>query len=249
MDKAAYPIVEHLRDLRKMVVRSSIGVMVSMIVCFCFAEVILKYLRMPMEAVLGPNNVFIVLSPHEYFFTEMKAALVAGIFLSSPWIMYQLWLFVAPGLYRSEKRMALGFIVVTVFFFIAGAYFAYTVVFPPMFKFFIGTLPPDIHGSYSIGILFAFATNLLLAFGLVFETPVVVFLLVMMGVVDVESLAKWRRYVIVIAFIVSAILTPTPDPITQSMMAVPIIMLYELGLWSAKLFLHKTERVQNSSVI
>jgi len=235
MDETTYPIVKHLGDLRKTVVRALLGVVVGMMVCFYFADVILLWLRKPMEKALGASNSFVVLSPHEYFFTEMKAALIAGIFLSSPWIMYQLWLFVAPGLYRGEKKLAAMFTVSTVFFFVAGALFAHEIVFPPMFHFFIGTLPPDVHGSYSIGILFGFATNLLLAFGLVFETPVVVFLLVSMGVVDVKNLTKWRRYVIVIAFIISAILTPTPDPMTQTMMALPIILLYELGLWVAKL--------------
>lgn len=239
MDENPYPIVAHLRDMRRRVVASLWGVAVAMCVSLYFAEDILRWLRKPMQAVLGENSHFIVLVPHEYFFTQMKAALVAGIFLSSPWILYQVWLFVAPGLYKREKSLAAGFVAAAVFFFVAGAYFGYEAVFPTMFKFFVGTLPPDIQGSYSVGMLFGFATNMLLAFGLVFETPVVVFLLVLMGVVDIESLSKWRRYVIVIAFIVSAIVTPTPDPLTQTMMAVPMVLLYELGLLASKLLIKK----------
>ncbi len=239
MDEKSYPVIAHLKDLRRSVFRAIIGVALGMIVCFVFTEEILLWLRRPMEKVLGTSSHFVVLSPQEYFFTEMKAALMAGIFLSSPWVMYQLWLFVVPGLYVQEKKLAGIFVAATVFFFVAGAYFAYAVVFPPMFQFFIGTLPPDIQGNYSIGILFGFATNLLLAFGFVFETPVLVFLLVLMGVVEVEDLSKWRRYVVVIAFVVAAILTPTPDPLTQIMMALPIIFLFELGLFSAKLFVKK----------
>ncbi len=245
MDEKSYPVMAHLHDLRRSVVRALIGVVMGMILCFFFAEEILMWLRLPMEKVLGASSHFVVLSPQEYFFTEMKAALMAGIFLSSPWVMYQLWLFVVPGLYVKEKKLAGIFVLATVFFFVLGAYFAYAVVFPPMFKFFIGTLPPDIQGNYSIGILFGFATNLLLAFALVFETPVLVFLLVLMGVVEVEALSKWRRYVIVIAFVVAAILTPTPDPLTQIMMAVPIVLLFELGLFSAKLFVRKTNQSVN----
>jgi sec-independent protein translocase protein TatC len=239
MDDRQVPIVEHLRDLRKSLGRAMVGVVIAMIACFAFAGDILAWLRRPMEKVLGSSSQFIVLAPHEYFFTEMKAALVAGIFLASPWIMFQIWLFVAPGLYRRERRLAAAFVVATVFFFVAGAYFGHTFVFPPMFEFFIGTLPPDIHGAYSVGLLFGFATNLLLAFGLVFETPVVVFLLVLMDLVDIESLAKWRRYVVVVAFVIAAILTPTPDPITQTMMAVPIVLLYELGLLAARVLIKK----------
>ena len=104
-----------------------------------------------------------------------------------------------------------------------------------MFEFFVGTLPPDVQGSYSVGMLFGFATNMLLAFGLVFETPVIVFLLVALKIVDIESLAKIRRYVIVAAFLIAAILTPTPDPITQTMMAVPIVLLYEIGILVARM--------------
>ena len=239
MDDKSYPIVAHLRDMRRRVVASLWGIAVAMCVSLYFAEDILRWLRRPMQAVLGENSRFIVLVPHEYFFTQMKAALVAGIFLSSPWILYQVWLFVAPGLYRREKGLAAGFVTASVFFFVAGAYFGYKAVFPTMFKFFVRTLPPDIQGFYSVGMLFGFATNMLLAFGLVFETPVVVFLLVMMGVVDIESLSKWRRYVIVIAFIVAAIVTPTPDPLTQTMMAVPMVLLYELGLLASKLLIKK----------
>lgn len=240
MDEQHYPLLQHFGDLRRALMRSVFGLAIAVGICFYFADAILSWLRQPMASWLGDNSHFIVLVPHEYFFCQMKAALVAGIFLACPWILYQLWLFVAPGLYRKEKRLALAFVVSAAFFFVAGAYFGYRVVFPPMFEFFLGTLPPDIHGSYSLGMLFSFATNLLLAFGLVFETPVVVFLLVSMGVVEVGSLGKARRYVIVLAFVVAAILTPTPDPMTQTMMAVPMVLLYELGIWAARLFLPRT---------
>ena len=242
MDEKEYPIVDHLRALRKCLWRAALGVTAAMIASLSFANVILTWLRAPMQKILGPSSHFVVLAPHEYFFTEMKAALFAGIFLASPWIMYQFWLFAAPGLYRREKYLAATFIASTVTFFVLGAYFAYSVVFPPMFQFFIGTLPADVQGNYSIGMLFGFATNLLLAFGFVFETPVVVFLLAVMGVVDLKTLSSARRYVIVISFIVAAILTPTPDPLTQVFMAIPMILLYELGLFIAKVHLRATAK-------
>ena len=246
MDEREIHILDHFRDLRKSLIRSIFGIMVGMIVCFAFADEILAWLRKPMQSVFKDNSHFIVLVPHEYFFTEMKAALVAGLFLSSPWVLYQIWLFVAPGLYKKEKKMAALFVVAAMLCFVAGAYFGYTFVFPPMFQFFIGTLPDDIQGTYSVGMLFGFATNMLLAFGLVFETPVVVFLLVMLNVVELESLTKIRRYVIVAAFLIAAILTPTPDPLTQTMMAVPMIFLYELGILVARLVLRRSTAATTS---
>ena len=190
-----------------------------------------------MAEVLGEGARFVVLAPHEYFFVQLKIALVAGIFISSPWLFYQFWLFVAPGLLKQERKYVFAFVSAGAFFFTGGALFCYAVVFPPMFTFFVGTLPEGILGNYSVGVLYGFVTNMLLAFGLVFEAPVVVFLLAVMGIIDPENLGKWRRYVIVFAFILAAVITPTPDPLTQSLMAVPMILLYELGLFAARLFL------------
>ena len=133
----------------------------------------------------------------------------------------------------------MAFVSAGAFFFIAGALFCYYVVFPPMFIFFVGTLPEGVIGNYSIGVLYGFATNMLLAFGLVFEAPVVVFLLAALGIVDVDQFGQWRRYVIVFAFILAAVITPTPDPMTQSLMAVPMILLYEFGVLAARLLLSK----------
>lgn len=239
MDEREIHILDHFRDLRTSLFRAILGIVVGMIACFAFADEILAWLRLPMQGVLRAQDKIIVLLPHEYFFTQMKAALVAGLFLSSPWVLYQFWLFVAPGLYKREKTMAATFVIAAMFFFVAGSYFGYTFVFPPMFDFFIGTLPEDVQGTYSLGMLYTFATNMLLAFGLVFETPVVVFLLVLLNVVEISSLTKIRRYVVVVAFLIAAILTPTPDPFTQTMMAVPMILLYELGILAARLIVKR----------
>ncbi|MES2503633.1 MAG: twin-arginine translocase subunit TatC [Myxococcota bacterium] len=225
----------HLSDLRRMLVRALWGVLVGLIACFWAAEHLLAWLLAPIQKSMGENARLIVLSPHEYFFTEMKAAFIGGVLLSSPWIFYQIWLFVAPGLYKTEKKMAAVFVGVTAFCFVGGVMFAQYCVFPSMFSFFLGTLPAYIEGQYSIGLLFAFSSNLLLVFGLVFETPVLVFMLAFMDLVALSTLKSVRRYVIVVAFIVAAILTPTPDPMTQTMMAVPMILLYELGLFLARL--------------
>ena len=225
----------HLTDLRRVLVRALLGIGVGLIACMAFADKLLKWLSEPIQEALGGQAHLIVLAPHEYFFTEMKAALIGGILLASPWVFYQIWLFVAPGLYKNEKKLAFCFVFFTALFFILGILFAQYLVFPSVFRFFIGTLPTYIQGQYSIGLLFSFSTNLLLAFGLVFETPVLVFLLIYLDLVELKTLQGYRRYVIVLAFIVAAILTPTPDPLTQTLMACPIIILYELGLFLAKM--------------
>ena len=239
MDEKEYTLVEHLKDLRTRLFHGVLGVFVATFACFGFADELILWLKTPMAEVLGPNAHFVVLAPHEYFFVELKIALVAGIFVASPWILFQFWLFVAPGLYRHERKHIMAFVFAGAFFFVAGALFCYYVVFPPMFLFFVGTLPEGVVGNYSVGVLYGFATNMLLAFGLVFEAPVVVFLLAALGIVEVDQFGQWRRYIIVFAFILAAVITPTPDPMTQSLMAVPMILLYELGLVAARLLLPK----------
>ncbi len=234
MDISERPLTHHLGDLRKILVRSFLGIAAGLVACIAFADKIMTWLLEPVQAAMGPQAKLVVLAPHEYFFTEMKAALVGGLLLASPWVFYQIWVFAAPGLYKHEKKAALGFVSTTALCFIGGVLFAQYAVFPSVFKFFAGSLPSYVQGNYSIGLLFSFSTNLLLAFGVVFETPVLVFLLAYFDLVSFETLKNGRRYWIVIAFIVAAVLTPTPDPLTQTLMAVPMILLYELGLLAAK---------------
>lgn len=238
MDSRELSLIEHLRELRKCIVGMVAGIVISAIGCYVFAEQILAFLRKPMAEVLGEHSRFVVLAPQEYFFTELKAAAVVGLFVASPWILWQLWQFVAPGLYKGEKKFAATFVVAGAAFFICGGLFSYLVIFPPMFSFFIGTLPPGIEGAYSVGMLFGFASTMLLVFGVVFEAPLIVFMLVWAEIVEIDSLVNFRRYMVVLAFIIGAILTP-PDPLTQVMLAVPLICLYEVGLLAARLMLRK----------
>lgn len=239
MDNKNYSIVSHLKDLRKCLFYSIFGVIFAAIGCFIFSDKILFLLRNPLQAYLGDNAKFIVLVPHEYFFAQMKVSFVLGIFVASPWIFYQIWLFVSPGLYKKERASLFCFVVVGVFFFVAGALFCYFLVFPSVFSFFAQTLPAGVEGAYSIGMILNFLLSMLLAFAVVFEAPVMVFLLIAMDLVEIESFSKYRRYVILAAFVIAAILTPTPDPLTQTLMAGPMIVLYELGLLAAKLSFRK----------
>ena len=234
MDEREQPFMNHLTELRVCLVRAILGVFVSMGVCYIFVEHIMLILRKPMMKIMPDSSVFVVLSPQEYFFTELKAALFFGIIAASPWIFWQLWRFVAPGLYRSEKRLLLFFVVGASFCFALGICFAYYLVFPPAFEYFIGMLPEGVKGSYSIGMLYGFSITLLLAFGIIFQTPIAVFLLVVFDLVPAQSFAKHRRLIFVLAFVVGALLTP-PDPLTQVMLALPAYGLFELGLLLAKI--------------
>jgi sec-independent protein translocase protein TatC len=239
MDEREYPIGKHLAELRKRIILSVVGFIVMGFVAYIVSDHILWWLRRPIENILGQATHFVVLTPHEKFFAQMKVSLAGGLFFAAPWIFYQLWMFVAPGLYKQEKKSALSFAFAAGGFFLLGGAFGYYVVFPPMFEYFIGTLPPGVEGFFSVGLMYGFAVWMLLAFGISFETPVLVFVLAALGFVEIEDFKKARRYVIVAAFVLGAILTPSPDPLSQTLMAVPMILLYELGVWAASILLKK----------
>lgn len=238
MDEREQPLMNHLSELRVCLVRAIIGIFVSMVICYALVEHIMLFLRLPMMKIMPETAVFVVLSPQEYFFTELKAALFCGVICACPWVFLQIWRFVAPGLYRKEQRLLLFFVIGASFCFVLGVAFAYFLVFPPAFQYFLGMLPEGVHGSYSIGMLYGFSITLLLAFGLIFQTPVAVFLLVVFDLVSAATFAKYRRVIFVMAFVVGALLTP-PDPITQVMLALPAYALFEIGLLMAKIVLKK----------
>lgn len=238
MDETPKPLMLHLAELRTCVVQSLVGLFASMIVCYVFVDYIMTALRLPMKATMPPEANFVVLSPQEYFFTELKAALFCGVILSFPWVFLQLWRFIAPGLYKNEKRTLLFFVVAAAICFVMGIAFAYFLVLPPAFTYFLSMLPSEVNAAYSIGMLYGFSITLLLAFGVIFQTPIAVFLLVLLGLVSVETFAKYRRHVFVLSFIVGALLTP-PDPITQVMLAIPAYGLFELGLLCARILRRK----------
>jgi sec-independent protein translocase protein TatC len=168
---------------------------------------------------------------------QMKAALVAGIFIASPWVLYQIWQFISPGLYDHEKKYVGLFVWAGAFFFCAGAVFCYFAVFPPMFTYLISTLPPDIALMPSLEEHFTFTLKMLLGFGIAFETPVVIFILSLAGIVDPRSLTKYRRHVVVFALVIGAVLTPGGDPLSMSLLAGPLFVLFELGVLVSRLTL------------
>jgi sec-independent protein translocase protein TatC len=227
------PFMSHLEELRKRLVAISIAVGVAFIICYIFSERLFQYLILPLKAVLPKGDSLIYTNLPEMFITYLKVALIAGILLSAPFIFYQLWLFIAPGLYQREKRYVIPFVLFSTILFVGGALFGYFVVFPFGFKFFLGFSNQYIKALPSVKQYFSFSIKLLLAFGIVFELPVVVFFLTKMGLITPELLKKKRKYAILLIFIIAAILTP-PDAATQCMMAVPLIVLYEISILVSK---------------
>jgi sec-independent protein translocase protein TatC len=197
-------------------------------------------LRRSMERAME-TGYFQYTSPPEAFFTYIKISVVAGIFLVSPYLFYQVWGFVAPGLYKHERRWLIPIAFFSAFFFVTGALFGYFVVFPFGFEFFAGFTTPDIQFIPKLNEYLSFALKLLFAFGIAFELPLFILFLARLGLVTAAGLRKRRKYAILITFIVAAILTP-PDPFTQTLMAIPMLFLYEIGIIVAKLFGKRKEK-------
>lgn len=233
MNDTTQPFLSHLEELRKRLVVCAIAVGAGFVISYIFSEQLFSVLTLPLTEVLPPESKLIFTSLPEMFIVYIKAALIAGIILASPVIFHEIWMFVTPGLYQTEKRYAIPFVLFSSIIFLIGALFGYFIVFPYGFKFFIGFATEDIQALPSVKEYFSFAIRLLLAFGLVFEMPVVVFFLTKIGLITPEVMKKYRKFAILGAFIVSAILTP-PDVATQVMMASPLIILYELSIFISR---------------
>ncbi len=227
---------EHLEELRRRLLICVAAVAIGFLVAYGFSEQIFLFLSHPLIQSLPEGSSFIFTGVTEAFFTYMKLAFFAGIFAASPVIIYQVWAFVAPGLYDREKRGILPFVVLAVVFFIGGTAFAYFVVFPSAFKFFMTYNTHYVKIMPSIGEYLSFSCLFLLGFGLVFELPVFIVCLARLGIINHAQLSKNRKYVIILIFVISAILTPTPDAITQSLMAAPLLVLYEISIVVARMF-------------
>jgi sec-independent protein translocase protein TatC len=225
--------LSHLVELRTRLVRSIIAVVVVLLCLFPFAKRIYAILAEPLLRVLPQGSTMIATDVTGTFLVPLKVTLMTAFLIALPYVLYQAWAFVAPGLYQHEKRLALPVLVSSVLFFAIGMCFAYFVVFPVAFGFFAGYTPAGVQMMTDIDKYLSFVLTMFIAFGITFETPVVVVVLVRMRVVTVEKLRSFRPYVIVGAFVVGAIFTP-PDVISQSLLAVPLWLLYELGLMLAR---------------
>ncbi len=195
----------------------------------------------PLVKTLPPGSSLVFTAVPEAFFTYFKAAILAGVFFSSPFILYQLWAFVSPGLYQREKKYVLPYIFVSSFFFVLGAAFCYFIVFPTVFRFFLSFASESIRPMPSIREYLTFTLKLLLAFGLLFQWPALVLFLARMGVVTSPFLARNRKYAILLIFVAAAVLTP-PDLVSQLLLAGPLIVMYEGSIWMAKIFARKEKK-------
>ncbi len=233
-DEARMPFTKHLEELRTRLIIIFIGVGVGFGICYYSSS----FLVWILQRQLGEKLVF--LSPTEAFFTRMKIGLFAGIFLSMPLTLHQLWLFVMPGLLERERKHTLPFVIFGTIFFVIGASFAYFLILPYGLKFLLSFATPLLVPQIAFGYYVSFAFKLMFAFGLVFEMPLVTIFLVKLNIIDVEFLTRNRKYFVVLAFIIGAILTP-PDVFTQVMMAGPLLGLYEVSIWVAKGMRKKAE--------
>ncbi len=231
------PFTEHLGELRDRLVRSFIAVIIGFAAAYFFKEKLFEILNAPLVTAMGENGnaKMIFTGLPEAFFTYLKVSLLTGIILATPVLFYEFWMFVSPGLYRTEKKYIIPIVILSVFFFFVGSSFGYFIVFPYGFKFFLGFATDTIYAMPSMKEYLSFSSKMLLAFGFVFELPLVLTFMARMGLVNVAFLKKNRKYALLLFFVGAAIITP-PDVVTQIMMALPLMVLYEISIIGARVF-------------
>jgi sec-independent protein translocase protein TatC len=228
---------DHLMELRQRLKWSVIWLMVGFCACYYWSIPIFHFMMRPVLAALPEGEKALHYSSSvEPFLIYLKVGLYAGLFAASPFIFYQIWLFVSPGLYRRERKRIAPFVVAATLFFCGGAAFCYLVILPPAFQFLIGSAGPDIKPMLMMDEQLGLVMMLLMAFGIIFELPLVLTLLAMIGLVDHKFLSKYRRHAIVANVAIAAIVTPTGDPFNLALMAVPMLLCYELGVLGAWIF-------------
>ena len=234
MTKMFEEIKPHIAELRKRLVICLLTLIVFFVLCFSYYEIILNFMTAPLNEALPPNSKIIFTQLGETFFTAMKVSFFTSLLISMPIIFWQIWLFVAPGLYDNEKKYVIPFVGAASLMFFLGAAFCYYVVIPVAFKFLINFGGGIAASMPSIGQYVGFFTKLIIAFGISFELPVITFFLALVGFITDKSLKEFFRYAIVIIFIFAAIMTP-PDVLSQFMLAAPLILLYLLSIIIAKM--------------
>lgn len=230
------PLMAHLTELRTRLLRSAASVLVALLVLIPFADPIYTWLAGPLMAHLPEGSQMIAIDVASPFLAPIKLVLMLAVMISVPVIAWQLWGFVAPGLYHNERRFAVPLIISSTLLFYLGCAFAYFVVFPLIFGFFTSTAPAGVAVMTDISRYLDFVLVLLFAFGMAFEVPIATFLVVATGLATVDQLAAWRTYVIVGAFTIGMLITP-PDVISQTLLAVPMWLLFEAGILLSRLLL------------
>lgn len=228
------PFTAHLEELRSRLIRILAAIGIGFLVSYAFKDWLFKVITRPLAGVLPPNSFMIYTGMPEAFFIYMKLAFFASLFLTSPYILYQIWKFISPGLYLREKKYVVPFILSSTTLFVSGVLFGYFIVLPPAFSFFVSFSSDFLKPMFSLKEYLSLSLKFLLGFGVSFELPVFIFFMTKIGIVNARMLSRQRRYAILIIFIVAAILTPSPDAVTQTLMALPLMFLYEISIFVAK---------------
>jgi sec-independent protein translocase protein TatC len=236
VDDTPLPITEHLAELRRRLFRVVLTWIIGAGASYSYAPEIFAYLLEPAVAALGPEGSTLqAIAPTEIFFTYLKCALLAGFMIALPVVFWQIWAFIAPGLYANERRVIVPFVAASTILFCGGSFFGYSAVFPVIFQFFTNFDSDFVKSVWTLKEVFALTTRLFLAFGVAFELPIFVFFLALSGLVTAKQLLKGTPYAVLAVFVFAAILTP-PDVISQIFLALPMIGLYLLGVGVAWLF-------------
>lgn len=228
-DQKELTLIDHLVELRDRILRSIIAIIIFFLILFSFANDIYTYVVDPLIEALPEGSTMIAIDPTSPFFAPFKLTFYVSFLLAAPYVLYQLWSFIAPGLYKNEKSVAIPLFISSVLLFYGGIAFARYILFPFAFAFFISVAPEGISVAPDINSVLSFALTIFLAFGIAFEVPIAVFILIWAGIAEPDSLTQKRPYVIVGCFVVGMLLTPS-DPFTQSMLAIPMWLLFELGI-------------------
>ena len=237
---SSYTLFDHLLELRSRLLNVVIGVLIVFFCLFYFANEIYEYVSKPLMETLPEGGQMIATDVASSFFAPFKLTMVISIFIAMPFILYQIWAFIAPGLYKNEKRLVIPLMLGSTLLFYGGIAFVYYVVFPIIFAFFTSVAPEGVNIATDISSYLDFVLKLFFAFGVVFEIPIIIILLCWTGFTDPDSLRAKRPYVVVGAFVVGMLLTP-PDIITQTLLAIPMLLLFELGVFIAAMYQKKND--------
>ncbi len=232
-DEKELTLIDHLVELRDRILKSVSAVLVLFLALFYWANDIYIFVAGPLLAALPEGSSMIAIDPTSPFFAPFKLAFYVSFLLAAPYILYQMWSFIAPGLYKNEKTVAIPLFISSVVLFYGGIAFARYILFAIVFRFFISVSPEGVQVAPDISSFLSFALTIFFAFGVAFEIPIAVFLCIWAGLAEPDSLAEKRPYVVVGCFVVAMMLTP-PDPFTQSMLALPMWALFELGIFAGR---------------
>jgi sec-independent protein translocase protein TatC len=248
MDDARLPLTEHLAELRTRLVRSLLAWVLCAALAWNWNEQIFGFILQPAIGALGGGGRPLqAIAPAEIFFTYIKCALLAGFVMALPIVFWQVWAFVSPGLHPGEKRWTLPLVLASTLLFVGGAALGYAVAFPLMFQFFASFDSDFVESAWTMREVFGLVTSMFLAFGAAFQIPIAVFFLAVSGLVDTRALLRGTPYAVLVIFIVAAVLTPSPDWVSQMILGVPMVVLYLLGIGAAWLFGGATARGTSSS--